>query len=111
MTATLPPITEAELQRLVVDAASVLGWSWLHMRAARTMHGWRVPIEGPLGAGFPDILLVRARDQRVLLLELKAAKGAVSAAQATCHELLRSAGLDVRVVRPHDADALLDLLR
>ena len=111
MTATLPPVTEAELQQLVTDAASVLGWSWLHIRPARTMHGWRVPIEGPLGAGFPDLVLVRPRDQRLLLLEMKAAKGVVSAAQATCHALLRSAGLDVRVVRPHDADAVPDLLR
>jgi hypothetical protein len=104
-------MTEAELQSLVVDAASVLGWSWMHIRPARTLHGWRVPVEGPLGAGFPDMVLVRPHDQRVVLLELKAAKGVVSAIQATTHELLRSAGLDGRVVRPRDFDALLELLR
>jgi hypothetical protein len=111
VTATLPPITEAELQRLVVDAASLLGWSWLHVRPGRTLTGWVTPTTGPLGLGWPDLTLIRARDRRVLLLELKAAKGVVSAVQATCHELLRSAGLDVRVVRPRDIDALLDLLR
>jgi hypothetical protein len=70
-----------------------------------------VRASGPLGAGWPDLVLVRPRDQRVLHLELKTAKGVVSAIQATTHELLRSAGLDVRVVRPRDIDALLELLR
>ena len=111
MSATAPPVTEAELQQLVTDAATAYGWSWLHIRAGRTMHGWRVPIEGPLGAGFPDLALVRPRDRRVMLLELKAAKGVVSAIQATKHELLRCAGLDVRVVRPGDVDALFEVLR
>ena len=105
------PVTEAELQQLVTDAAELLGWSWVHWRPAMTTRGWRTPGSGPLAAGFPDLMLTRGRDQRVLLLELKAAKGTVSALQATVHETLRSAGLDVRVVRPRDIDALLELLR
>ncbi len=105
------PMTEAELQRLVTDAATALGWSWMFVRPARTLTGWVTPTTGPLGAGWPDLTLIRAKDQRTLLLELKSAKGVVSAVQATTHETLRAAGLDVRVVRPRDIDALLELLR
>ena len=56
---TLPPITEAELQRLVTDAASALGWQWLHVRPGRTLSGWITPTSGPLGQGWPDLTMVQ----------------------------------------------------
>lgn len=104
-------MSEADLQRLVTDAAAVLGWTWLHVRAGRTARGWAVPVSGPLGAGWPDLVLVRPRDGRLLFLELKAASGRTTPAQDAVHATLRAAGLDVRVVRPADLDGLLEALR
>jgi hypothetical protein len=73
---------EADLQRLVTDMAALLGWSYVHFRAGQTHRGWRVPVEGPLGAGWPDLVLVRVRDQRLLFVELKRELGQVTADQA-----------------------------
>mgnify|MGYP001611260731 CR=1 FL=1 len=107
---------EDDFQVLVTDLAERLGWSWLHIRPGRTEHGWRTPISGPLGKGFPDLVLLRVRDRRLLFVELKreleqpdAAQAAVLAALGT----LAGAWVDqvpggpglwihVRVWRPSD---------
>jgi hypothetical protein len=104
-------VTEHDLQRLVTDAASVLGWHWVHFRPAQTAHGWRTPVQGPLGEGWPDLFLARPRDGRLLAVELKSDKGTVTADQLAVHAVLIAAGLDVRVVRPADVDTLLEDLR
>jgi hypothetical protein len=65
----VPDITEAEFQGQVVELATMLGWSWAHFRPAKTSRGWRVPVSGPLGAGWPDLVLVR--DERLIFAELK----------------------------------------
>lgn len=92
-----------ELQGLVTDLASLLGWHWVHFRAARTKHGWKVPVEGPLGAGWPDLFMVRQRDARRLFVELKREKGdEPTPKQTAIHELLRAVGLPVFVWRPSD---------
>lgn len=62
-------LTEAEFQFQVTDLASLLGWSWAHFRPAQTKRGWRVPVSGPLGQGWPDLVLVRG--DRLLFVELK----------------------------------------
>ena len=64
-------MSEAEFQRQVTDLAEVLGCSWAHFRPAQTKHGWRTPVSGPLGAGFPDFVLLRVRDRRLIFAELK----------------------------------------
>jgi hypothetical protein len=74
-------VTEADLQRAVTDLAELLGYEWAHFRPARTEKGWRTPVSGPLGAGWPDLVLVRERDCRLLFLELKGERGKLSAAQ------------------------------
>lgn len=102
------PISEAELMRLITDACELLGWQWMHLRPGRTAHGWRTPVSGPLGAGFPDLFLVDPRRQRTLLIECKTNSGTVSALQATTIETLRSAGMTVLVVRPKDVDVLIE---
>jgi hypothetical protein len=104
-------MTEAELMRLVTDAAELYGWSWAHFRPAMTSHGWRTAVSGPLGAGFVDLFMVRPRDKRLLFVECKSDGGRIGEAQAVVHDVLRSAGLDVRVVRPGDPDDLLQALR
>lgn len=76
-------VTEAAFQRQVTDLATALGWSWAHWRPLQNRRGmWQVPVEGPLGAGWPDLTLLRVRDRRLLFVELKRELGTVSADQA-----------------------------
>lgn len=116
MTTAFPPIRrprlrEAEVQRLITDAASLLGWSWVHFRPAQTAHGWRTPVSGPLGAGWPDLVMVRERDHRLLFVEVKGHGGHASDDQTRVHAVLRGSGLAVHVVGPTDVDAFLEVLR
>lgn len=65
-------LREADFQRQVTDLAEVLGWTWVHWRPLRNSRGiWQVPVEGPLGKGWPDLTLVRVRDRRLVFAELK----------------------------------------
>lgn len=64
-------ITEAGFLGQVTTLAEYLGWRWVHFRPAKTKHGWRTPVSGPLGKGWPDLILVRAKDHRLMLVELK----------------------------------------
>lgn len=92
----------------VTELAELLGWTWAHFRPARTEHGWRTPVSGPLGAGFPDLVMVR-RD-RLLMVELKAHDGRLTPAQRDVLELLRPA-TEVHVWRPADLPLVAEVLR
>lgn len=71
MTAAMP-MTEADLQRTVIEAAQWNGWKVVHIRASEISKGrWSVPYEGD--KGLPDLIL--AKGGRVLLAELKSASG------------------------------------
>jgi hypothetical protein len=75
-------MTEAQFQKQVTDLAEYQGWQWLHVeqRAGNADgRGWHTPIKGPLGKGFPDLMLVRGH--RLLFVELKSQKGILSEAQ------------------------------
>lgn len=109
------PLLEAQFAAQVTQLAARRGWSWVHFRPARTNKGWRTPVSGPLGAGWPDYVLVR--DDRIIFAELKTARGPVSDAQTAVLAVLRRlviAGdprVQVHVWRPADlhgpvADAL-----
>jgi hypothetical protein len=91
-------VKEADLQRQVTDLASVLGWSWVHFRAGLRANGrWQVAVEGPLGKGWPDLVLVRERDRRLIFAELKRELEQPSDDQAAVLEALgAAAGLDLR---------------
>lgn len=70
----LTEILEADFQRQLVGengVATMVGWEFAHWRPARTKHGWRTPGTGELAEGWPDLTLVRARDRRLILAELK----------------------------------------
>jgi VRR-NUC domain len=82
------PLTETEFQRQVTDLAEILGWQWVHFRPAQTSRGWRTPVSGPLGKGWPDLVLVRERDRRLLFIELKAGKGKTTPEQNRVFEAL-----------------------
>ena len=90
------PITEPDLMVAVTDLAALLGWTWVHHRPAQTQHGWRTPISGPLGKGWPDLVLVRIRDRRVVFAELKAQAGSLTAEQKSVLETLADAVVNRR---------------
>jgi len=76
-------LSEADFQRQVTDLATALGWSWAHFRALQNRRGmWQVPVEGPLGVGWPDLVLLRVRDRRLVFAELKRELGQATASQA-----------------------------
>jgi len=99
--------TEAECQRTIVDAARLAGWLVHHTRPARTVRGWRTPLEGD--AGFPDLVLARRRPPgRLLVVELKRAPRQPTDEQRAWLAALTAAGVDARLVYvPDDLDALL----
>lgn len=108
---TMPPLTEREWMHQVTDLASKLGWSWLHLRPGMTADSWRTPISGPLGKGWPDLLLARPRDCRVLAIELKRDGAKPTPEQLLVLEILGASGLEIGVYAPAQFDALLAVLR
>jgi hypothetical protein len=83
-------LLESQFQAQVVDLAAICGFYWLHVRPGRTMHGWAVPIQGPLGKGWPDLVLVRPRDRRLLFVELKRDGEDLAPEQVEVLDVLRS---------------------
>lgn len=92
--AYLLSMTEAQFQALVMDAARLFGWVPVHFRQM---------VGNP--SGYPDLTLFRG--DRVLLVELKTEKGAVSAAQRRWHDTLAAVGTTVHVWRPSLWDAVI----
>lgn len=96
-----PVLLEREWQDQVTDLAELLGWTWAHFRPGQTQQGWRTPVAGPGGRGFPDLVLWR---ERVVYVEVKAQRGKTSPAQVTVINALIHAGAEVYVWRPSDFD-------
>jgi hypothetical protein len=96
----------AELQRLVTELAHIYGWQWVHFRPAQTQRGWRTPVEGPLGKGWPDLFLAHPRKRRLLAVEIKREHGdPLTADQAAVLHALAASGLETVVWRPSDLTA------
>lgn len=77
-------VTEDEFLSAVVELAQWKGWLVHHSRPARMKDGrWRTPVQGD--NGFPDLVLARSTPRLggniVILSELKAQRGRLSAAQ------------------------------
>lgn len=106
-----PPLTEAQWMQQVTDLASKLGWSWLHLRPGMTRDSWRTPISGPLGKGFPDLLLARPRDMRLLAVELKRDGAKASDEQLLVLEILSQSGMETAVWTPSQFEEALAVLR
>lgn len=111
MTTKPPPLTEAQWLQQITDLASKLGWAWLHLRPGMTRDSWRTPISGPLGKGFPDLLLARPRDCRLMAVELKRDGAKTTPEQDAVLEILGASGMEVYVWRPADFDSALAALR
>ena len=102
-------ISEADWMRQVTELAEMLGWSWAHFRPAKTAHGWRTPVSGPLGAGWPDLTLVR--DDRLLFVELKRDKNARPTPDQTFVLTLLGIAAETYVWRPSDWDDVARILQ
>lgn len=98
------PLSEADWQRRVMDAAKAHGWRVVHVRAARVGVRHVTPYEGD--PGLPDLVL--ARDGVVLLAELKADKAARW--QPGQREWLAAAGKHGHAWQPKDWDRVLEVL-
>ena len=88
----LDDLLEKEWQQQVVQLFRQLGWTGYHTHDSRRSQ-----------PGFPDIVLVR---ERVLYLELKREKGALSEKQRDWIRRLADAGAEVYVVRPRHLEQL-----
>lgn len=78
-------MTERDLQRQVVQFARQCGWDLVfHAPSVVTMHE----------RGWPDLVLVRRKDRRLIFAELKAEKGKLSERQAEVLDILGSVAHD-----------------
>jgi len=91
-------LTEAEFLRQVIDLAEIYHWSYVHFRPAQTARGWRTPVQGPLGKGWPDLILVRG--DRIMAVELKAMAGRITPEQLEVLSILDNAGVDTAIWKP-----------
>jgi hypothetical protein len=101
------PVSEEDFQRAVTDALTLFGWRWVHFRPARTTRGWRTALSG--SPGYPDISAVRG--ERILFVELKAAKGQLRDEQRSWLSALGAAGAEVHCWRPSDWPLIEGLIR
>ena len=102
-------VSEREFTVQVIRLAQLHGWAVAHFRPARTAKGgWRTPVQGD-GAGFPDMVLVRAGV--ILFVELKCPPNRLTALQSGWLGLLQDTGLYARVWSPADWDHIEEVLR
>jgi hypothetical protein len=87
-----PRIAEDDLHDAIRQMAETLGWELAHFRKARTGKGWRTPVAGSLGKGWPDMVLVHVPLMRIIYAELKGDGGKVSPDQARVLNALKEAG-------------------
>ena len=108
---TLPPLSEADFLKQVVQLAEIRRWQWLHLRPGMTRDSWRTPVSGPLGKGWPDIVAGRVKDRRRLAIELKRDGGSPTAEQVAVLAFLEAIGFEAFVWRPSDWDEIEQVLR
>lgn len=102
--------TEAQFLTQVTELAELRGWKFVHFRPAQTSKGWRTPVQGPLGKGWPDLFLVH-EDGRVLAAELKRDGAHATPEQLECLIALRRASIPAIVWHPSDWLAIEETLR
>ena len=125
--AARPHITELDFQRQLVGTkppglAVIYGWEHVHFRPAMTKHGYRTAGSGSMGAGWPDLVLVRVRDRRLIFAELKRDGGSLSGDQKRVLAVLAAldkpastfggaTSVEVYVWRPRDLPEIAEILR
>jgi hypothetical protein len=93
------PESEAGFTAAVIALAKLHGWRVAHFRPARTARGWRTSVQGD-GVGFPD--LVMCRGPRLLVVELKAERGSLSAEQKGWLAAFGETAAEVITWKPRD---------
>lgn len=109
------PISEAQFQAQVIEAAHHLGYRIAHFRPAMNAKGqWRTPVAAD-AKGFPDLIMVRPDSARwaprVIFVELKTDRGRLSSEQAAWLDALSSAGQETYLWRPKMWDEIITVLR
>ena len=95
--ATALRMTEADLQRAIIDAAELHGWRVFHVADVRRQ------LRSHTSVGYPDLTLVHPRAARLAFIELKSDRGTLSDEQAAWMAALElSASCDVFLWRPSD---------
>ena len=83
-------ISEAALQKSLIEVAEMHGWSWHHETDSRRSK-----------AGFPDLVCVHPH-HGLVFLELKSERGYLSPEQKEWRDVLVMAGVRYYVFRPRD---------
>lgn len=98
--------TEARFLARVTDLAQLQGWKWMHIRPGLNERGrYRTPVAGPLGAGWPDLVLVR--NTRLIFAELKAERGRITPLQESVLWVLGGLPqVEVFIWRPRDWETI-----
>lgn len=91
--------TESQFQDAMIQLAQTTGWRVAHFRPAQTAKGWRTPVSAD-GAGFPDLVITRPPE--LLVVELKAQRGKLSAKQREWLRHFDLCGIEWHVWRPSD---------
>jgi hypothetical protein len=91
--------SESHFQHAVMDYARKSGWRVSHFSDSRRQVRPGVFVGDKDAAGFPDIVAVR---ERVVFIELKAARGRIRPAQQEWLRELDEAGAEVYCWRPAD---------
>lgn len=103
-------LSESQFQSQVQELATLYGWEYMHIRPGLNQRGaWRTPISGTLGAGWPDLILVRG--QQMIFAELKSEKGKLTAPQVKVLNALEATGHPVFCWRPSDWDDVVRILK
>ena len=89
--------TEAGFQGWIVELARLSGWRVYHTLRSKGSE-----------AGWPDLVLIRP--PRLIVAEVKTARGRLSPAQKTWLDDLAACGVDVHVWKPDDRPAIEALL-
>lgn len=101
-------LTEQQFQKQVTDLAEYNGWQWMHVeRMGDLMGRWRTPVTGPLGRGWPDLILFR--EHEIVAAELKRDRMMLSYAQRDVYNVISQA-IPFYVWRPSDWDQIVRVL-
>ena len=94
-------MTEAQLQRTIMDALELGGWLYSHHPDSRRSAG---------GGGLPDLVAVHPKRGRLLFIECKSESGRLSKRQELWRRALQDAGAEVCVVCPSMLNVFLEHL-
>jgi hypothetical protein len=102
--------TEALFMAQVTDYATMRGWEYMHIQAGLTERGrYRTPVQGTLGPGWPDLILIRGNS--LIAAELKTDHKYLTPIQKRVLTTLEAAVIECHVWRPRDWDRIVERLR